>query len=83
MSDELELSIDNFWKLLDRGEYKKCHKLLDSSDYDISKISTMRVATFFRELRKCLIENIPKWDSYLQDLKYFEKNIIKKLNISI
>ena len=51
MSDELELSIDNFWELLDRGEYKKCHKLLDSSDYDISKISTMRVATFFRELR--------------------------------
>ena len=59
MSDELELSIDNFWELLDRGEYKKCHKLLDSSDYDISEISTMRVATFFRELVKIFTGKFP------------------------
>lgn len=51
MSDELELSIDNFWEFLDKGEYKKCHKLLDSSDYDISEISTMRVAAYLREFK--------------------------------
>lgn len=64
MNEELDFIMDNFWEFLDKGEYRKCHKLLDSSDQDISELSTMRIAILFRELKYK--------DAY--DLAFEEKN---------
>lgn len=46
-----ELKMDDFWKYLDEGEYRKCYTLLNNSDLPTSEISTMRVAIYFRELK--------------------------------
>ncbi len=76
MADKLDFK-KNFWEFLDKGEYKKCHALLDSSDYDISEISTMRIAILFRELKykeayELAFDNRNKCSNYIKGFTAFK-----------
>lgn len=49
--DKKEKSENEFWECLDKGEFKKCHQILDENDFEITEKSTMRIAVLFRELK--------------------------------